>query len=341
MNAFVRGTALLGFTEFATRQGLDPLSLLAEVSIPTIDPDQHLSAHQFNELLELCAQRSKNPLFGLQFGLQYGTRGIDCLLHIVQNADTAGDVLRTLGQYFHVYSNGAELRIERHARNARLLIQVTDADTPSVRQTVELAIGTATQLMQRLLKRHWRPHSLLLRHPAGDAEPGAYRSALGVTPRFNSLENAWIFEDSLLNIRLDVRDERVVQLMQPQRDELDHISLQDLPGYVQKLLRNRMPYGRVTLEQISEDLGISPRSLQRYLLAEGTSFQTLLDLTRQAMAIRFILDSSISLTQLAGLLGYAQPGAFSRAFTRWFGLNPQKWKLHRQTAIALAQTIEH
>ena len=74
---------------------------------------------------------------------------------------------------------------------------------------------------------------------------------------------------------------------------------------------------------------ISPRTLQRYLMTQGTGFQELLDDTRQAMAARYLSDSSISLTQLASLLGYADPSTFSRAFTRWNGISPQKWKQHK------------
>ncbi|WJO24406.1 AraC family transcriptional regulator [Pseudomonas soli] len=74
------------------------------------------------------------------------------------------------------------------------------------------------------------------------------------------------------------------------------------------------------------DLKISSRSLQRYLLTQGTSFQALLDGTRQAMATRLLRDATINLTQVAELLGYTQLAAFSRAFSRWHGLSPQQWK---------------
>ncbi|UVL43525.1 helix-turn-helix domain-containing protein [Pseudomonas sp. B21-040] len=64
-------------------------------------------------------------------------------------------------------------------------------------------------------------------------------------------------------------------------------------------------------------------------MTQGTGFQELLDDTRQAMAARYLSDSSISLTQLASLLGYADLSTFSRAFTRWNGISPQKWKQHK------------
>jgi AraC-like DNA-binding protein len=95
---------------------------------------------------------------------------------------------------------------------------------------------------------------------------------------------------------------------------------------VQKLLRTWLPAGQVTIERVAEHLQVSPRTLQRYLQTEDTSFQALLDDTRQALATRYLRDSSLNLTQLAALLGYADLSTFSRAFRRWNGISPQQWQ---------------
>ena len=119
-------------------------------------------------------------------------------------------------------------------------------------------------------------------------------------------------------------------------DELSQISLHELPGFVQRLLRDMLPHGKVRIEQIAEYMMVSPRTLQRYLMEEGTGFQELLDETRQSLSTRYLCDSSISLTQVAGLLGYADLSAFSRAFTRWKGLSPRKWKQRYQRELQVA-----
>ena len=335
MTSFVRGIALLGFDEFATSQGLDPHTLLAEVGLPDDALDGLISGVQFTALLELCAKRSENPLFGLQFGLHQGSQALGSLLYVIQGARTVGEALKALTHYFHVHSSGAELHLERQGGSTRLSYDVTDGDAASVRQTVELAMGISAQLMDSLLGHPWKPSGLLLRHPAG-AEPGAYRRLLGVTPRFDSPVNAWGFDDSLLETPLSATDDRFQQLARRHLDELARITLQELPSYVQKLLRSHLPSGHVTIEQVAGHLKISPRTLQRYLLAEGTGFQELLDKTRQSMATRYICDSSISLTQLSELLGYADFSAFSRAFTRWNGVSPRKWKQRYRQAQQVA-----
>lgn len=334
MTSYILGTALLGFDDFALAQGLEPHALLAEVSLALGEPDGAIETRPFNALLALAAHRSGNRLFALQFGLEHGMRGMGTLLHVIQSADTVGEVLRALVRYGHVLGTAVEFRLERHAGNARLLCQVTDADLHCVRQTVEWAMGLSAHLMHSLLKHLWRPHALLLCHGAG-AEPSAYRRLLGVAPRFSSTENAWVFDPELLDTQLGAKDQRILQLTRQFQDELADITLEALPMHVQKLMRSRMPQGRVTVEQIAMDLKISSRSLQRYLLTQGTSFQALLDETRQAMATRLLRDASINLTQVAELLGYTQLAAFSRAFSRWHGLSPQQWKRQIRQVSAL------
>ncbi|GBL58049.1 hypothetical protein PCLA_09f0111 [Pseudomonas citronellolis] len=44
----------------------------------------------------------------------------------------------------------------------------------------------------------------------------------------------------------------------------------------------------------------------------------------------------MSLTQLSELLGYSDLSAFSRAFTRWNGMSPQKWKQHHRQMQQIA-----
>ncbi|MCG4453272.1 MULTISPECIES: AraC family transcriptional regulator [unclassified Pseudomonas] len=328
MTSVVRAIALLGFDEFASSQGLDPRQLLMDVGLPVDTPERlesMIAYSRYIALLDLCAKQSGNPLFGLQFGLHQGAQVLGNLLYIIQNAKTVHEALKALKTFFHVHSSGGEVRLEFHGENAWLTYDVTDGDATSVRQDVELAMGVGTRLMQSLLGSRWHPSALQLRHSAA-AAPSVYRHLLGVTPRFDSQCNAWIFDARLLDAQLSAADERLQQLIQRHVQDLERITLQELPAYVQRLLWDMLPNGKVTIEDVAGYMMISPRTLQRYLLAEDTGFQELLDKTRQSMSIRYICDSSISLTQLAGLLGYAELSTFSRAFTRWNGASPRKWK---------------
>lgn len=87
-------------------------------------------------------------------------------------------------------------------------------------------------------------------------------------------------------------------------------------------LRELLPMGRSSAEDVCYSLAMSRSTLQRTLRGEGTSFQRVLDDTRNELAIRYLTKSSLDLNEIALLLGYRDPNSFSRAFRRWTGRAP-------------------
>ncbi len=67
---------------------------------------------------------------------------------------------------------------------------------------------------------------------------------------------------------------------------------------------------------------LSPRTVQRQLQAEGTSYQAVLSDTREKLARRYLADRSLTTSQIAYLLAYDDANSFYRAFRRWTGLTP-------------------
>ncbi|MFG2311468.1 AraC family transcriptional regulator ligand-binding domain-containing protein [Streptomyces sp. NPDC048566] len=84
-----------------------------------------------------------------------------------------------------------------------------------------------------------------------------------------------------------------------------------------------LPAGRGTLADVAAGLATSPRTLQRRLGAEGTSFQTVLAQTRERLARAYLHRSSLSYTEIAFLLGYEELTSFHRALRQWTGETPR------------------
>ena len=79
-------------------------------------------------------------------------------------------------------------------------------------------------------------------------------------------------------------------------------------------------------------LGISERSLHRRLAAEGQPFRQLDERVRGRLAERLLGDSDLSLDAIAVQLGYSEAASFSRAFKRWTGLAPSRWRAAQREA---------
>ena len=93
----------------------------------------------------------------------------------------------------------------------------------------------------------------------------------------------------------------------------------------------------VTAVGVARTLRVSARTLARRLEAEGTTFSDLLDGLRHRLAVEYMGRSNLSQSEVAFLLGFSHVAAFHRAFKRWTGQTPRKFRLQeRQEAAELS-----
>ena len=85
--------------------------------------------------------------------------------------------------------------------------------------------------------------------------------------------------------------------------------------------------GEPTLPIVAGHLALSSRTLQRRLQERGLVFQEILENTRRELAIRYLQDKNLSLTDIALLLGYSEQSAFNRAFKRWYNETPKSYRM--------------
>jgi AraC-like DNA-binding protein len=86
-------------------------------------------------------------------------------------------------------------------------------------------------------------------------------------------------------------------------------------------VRAALASGGCTLAGTARGLGVSTRTMQRRLAAEGTSFAAVVDALRRELACTY-LDRRVPIPEIAALLGYADGTAFHHAFRRWTGSTP-------------------
>jgi AraC-like DNA-binding protein len=105
---------------------------------------------------------------------------------------------------------------------------------------------------------------------------------------------------------------------------------------VRRVLASRIAGGDMQIQSVARALFTSARSLQRRLAAAGLSDNQLLDQVRKEAAERDLSDSPLSIAEIAYLLGYSEPAAFTRAFKRWYDDTPPGFR-QRQRARSLQQ----
>jgi AraC-like DNA-binding protein len=93
---------------------------------------------------------------------------------------------------------------------------------------------------------------------------------------------------------------------------------------VEQRIIDLLPKGAARATLIATELGVSQQTLTRQLAALGTSFNEVLDQIRKQLALKYVSETDLSLAQVACLLGYANPPAFTLAFRRWTGRAPSE-----------------
>ncbi|MEE4147174.1 MAG: AraC family transcriptional regulator [Halieaceae bacterium] len=94
---------------------------------------------------------------------------------------------------------------------------------------------------------------------------------------------------------------------------------------LQILLRGDL--SRLRAESVAEELGMSSTTLRRRLRADHTSYQFLLDRSRQYRCEQQLRQAWRPGKCLADELGYLEVNSFYRAFRRWTGLTYSEYKL--------------
>jgi AraC-like DNA-binding protein len=153
-----------------------------------------------------------------------------------------------------------------------------------------------------------------------------------------STRNALVFRSSDAALPFVTRNAELLDMLVPQfdvelkqRTEKEDSFVELVRGAIQQKLTGHRP----VIDDIANDLRLSPRTLQRRLQELGSSYQRVLDEARHEMARYYLRNSVLELAEAAYLLGYEDANSFARAFRNWEGMPPKHWReAHQGNAAA-------
>ena len=100
----------------------------------------------------------------------------------------------------------------------------------------------------------------------------------------------------------------------------------DIVQRVKASIIELLPDGKMSDTRVAETLYMSNRTLQRKLEEQGTTFYNILTEIRKEMALKYLKDSQLTLTELSFQLGFSEMSSFSRAFKNWTGQSPREYR---------------
>ncbi|MEW6472167.1 MAG: AraC family transcriptional regulator [Actinomycetota bacterium] len=332
----VRGTALQGYRELVAELGVDPDALLraAGISPEAVgDPDAFIALRAGVEAVEAAAAVTGSLDFGRRLAERQGIEILGPVGVAARTAPTVGRALESIALYLSVYSPAMKVGIDPipGVPLARFTYTMLLARPPDHRQVMELALGVTLRVFRLLLTEAWAPGTVHFPH-ASIAPRRNYEAYFGCRVRFEEPFAGFTVRAADL-VRPLAADSEVHDVVSRYLRSVVPPDTDDVSEPVRQMIRRMLPTGGLALEPIAARLGMHPRTLQRRLASEGTSFELLTDAVRQQIVDHYLRHTKLPLTQLAAVAGYSEQSALSRSCRRWFGTTPSAYRGARSPAL--------
>jgi len=313
-------------------QGKDPEELLrrrglslAKMSGAAVI-DQALELDIVSEALEML----DDPILGIKVGDQVTFTSYGTYAMLLMSAPTFLETLKVGAQFqslsllfshmtLHLEQDFIELRYTLPEANPKLKQFIADRDL------------MGTYIFVRELMEHPKEYFM----GAGTARPkptgralSAYQQYIDFDLKFDQAYN-WIrLPRAVLNIKQKYGNHLAHQLYRVQAYELlrkFYPESEDVIAQTKQIIEG---YGAhyPTVPEVANMFGVSERTFRRKLDEAKTSYRALLDEHKKKRCLDMLSQKSISVNELADALGYAESASFLRAFKRWTGTTPKRYK---------------
>lgn len=330
-NNGVLAAAASGLCEFIVKHGGDPDRVLG---VSGVDPEMlqrptlSVALPSYCQALEEAARQSGSENFGLHYGQQFMPQALGLLGYIGLCSATLREALINFSIAFPLHQRNSLIRLVDLGDCYRFDYQVRHGAILARRQDAELTLGMTLNLIRHVLGRHWGPRAVSFEHP----RPGEWHEhwkAFNAPVYFGEPLNSMLIPKQDLDCGMPQHDPVLLAVMQ---DSLRQIAFTErrAPDIVldtRSQIHRHLTGGVCSQDRIAEQLGLGSWALQRRLKDRGVTFSELVDAVRREMAAHYLNQPQLAISDVAPLLGYSELSAFTRAFRRWYGVSPRRWRL--------------
>lgn len=308
--------------------GINPEALAAEAGLSAevfANPDNVVPFVALCRLAHLARERTGLCDLGLRACTNTGLAALGLLGYLVANSASVGHGLAALQAFLQVHDEGATAYFAGEGDSAVLGYEVLTPGVPGADQLTFGALAIAANVLRSLCGAGFRFQEVNFAYRA-PPDVSLFRSFFGAPVRFDAERSALAFEARWLAAPVAGADAFIRDILA----EKIRQQLADAPDVtvdrLRRVVRSLVAGGRFTVDDLAAAFGLSRRTLARRLNEHGTSFNELLDEARFLAAGNLLQSSRASIAEIAARLGYADTASFTRAFRRWSGTSPTRWR---------------
>jgi AraC-like DNA-binding protein len=306
--------------------GIDPAPLFEaediRIKLP-IDPGMRLSYEKIDRIRAQAAKLTGDEAMGLRAASVYLVSQFGALGYAFQASLTLRKACQRLERFARVVNDKAIVLVEDRdgCMCVTLKLDIHSENKP-VRDDGALAM--VARMCKSIAGDHFRLQAVNFKHTEpSDIKP--YFEYFACQLNFEQDENQLLIPLALADKTLDGANPELALLNdQVVTRRLATIDRNDIVARVQAALMDQLPNGNISDESIASSLHMSVRTMHRKLVAVDNNFRNLLVEIRRDLAEQYILDNSLTLTEISLLLGFSEPSSFSRAFKNWTGSAPSE-----------------
>jgi len=324
----VRAFTLSGLRELLRTYGVEIGPLLDEAELPADvlkDDYAWIPLRKLANVLALAARETGDPYFGLKYG-EAARFTINPLGYLMTNAPDLRSALRLFGR-FHTVLNSNTIRFVETITGGGRIEWSYPVSLPNTAQLSDFVVMRFMSRIKATAGDSWRPLAVGVMHRA-PADRAEYERRFGPRIAFDQPANSITLSAATLALPTPRADPQLFKLiLRFCEDQLERQRDVEHPlNRIREAMTRCLQQGSFGPSSVAKELGVAPALMHRRLKADQTSFQRLLDDTRRSLTRRYLMETSLKLTEIAGLVGYSELSAFSRAARRWFGTSPRNFR---------------
>ncbi|WP_084342703.1 AraC family transcriptional regulator [Janibacter corallicola] len=326
----VRAASLRGFVPLVIRLGGDPGGLLTRFGIDPAVLDEvdaliPITAH--DRMLDTAAEELDCPDLGLQLAGEQDLGILGPLALAIESSSTVAEALEHASRYMFVHSPALHVELAADPRRVPGVVAITYRkdlrESPYSPQAMELGVALLHRIAVALLGGAAGLRSVEVSH-APLSPVDRYREVFGVEVGFNSPVSGLRASRQVLDRRFErssptIRAVAVAHLESAYTNPDERVAVR-VRGLLAELLGTVPP----TLAHVGDVLSVHPRTVQRQLATEGTSYEEILDDVRRTAALHWITSTDLPFAQVAPLVGLSEQSALTRSVRRWTGRSPRQ-----------------